>query len=59
MTKDPHGKIVLTERKRTKESWDEVWRWYSSSEKDDELANNVEMAVERMGLEFKLQRIQL
>jgi hypothetical protein len=31
-----------------KGSWDKVWRWYSNLEKDDELADNIEMAVERM-----------
>ena len=29
-------------------NWDKVWRWYSNSEKDDELADNVEKAMERM-----------
>jgi len=28
--------------------WDKVWRWYMNLEKDDEFANNVEAAVERM-----------
>jgi len=31
-----------------KGSWDKIWRWYSNLEKDDELADNVEKAVERM-----------
>lgn len=31
-----------------KGNWDKVLRWYSKSEKDDELANNVEMAMEKM-----------
>ena len=31
-----------------KGSWEKVLRWYSNLEKDDELAENVERAVERM-----------
>lgn len=31
-----------------KGNWDKVWRWYSNSEKNDELADNVEIAMERM-----------
>ena len=31
-----------------KGSWDKVWRWYVNLEKDEELADNVESAVERM-----------
>lgn len=31
-----------------KGNWDKVWHWYTNSEKDDELADNVEKAVERM-----------
>ena len=31
-----------------KGSWDKVWHWYTNLEKDDELADNVEKAVERM-----------
>ena len=31
-----------------KGSWDKVWRWYTNLEKDDELADNVEKAVEKM-----------
>jgi len=31
-----------------KGSWDKVWLWYVNLEKDDELADNVEKAVERM-----------
>jgi hypothetical protein len=31
-----------------KGSWQKIWRWYTSMEKDDELADNVEKAVERM-----------
>jgi len=29
-------------------SWDKVWRWYMSLERDEELADNVESAVKRM-----------
>ncbi len=31
-----------------KGNWDKVLNWYSNSEKNDELANNVEKAVQRM-----------
>ncbi len=31
-----------------KGKWDKVWRWYTSLETDDEFADNVESAVERM-----------
>ena len=31
-----------------KGTWDKVWRWYTSLEIDDEFADNVESAVERM-----------
>ncbi len=31
-----------------KGNWDKVWRWYSNSEKDDELADNIEKAMERV-----------
>jgi len=34
--------------------WDKVWRWYASQEKDDDLADNVESAVERLR-ELKLR----
>jgi hypothetical protein len=34
--------------------WDKVWRWYTSLEKDDAFADNVENAVERMR-ELKLR----
>ena len=43
--------ITSTEEKG---SWDKVLRWYSNLEKDEELANNVDMAVERMRRELKL-----
>jgi hypothetical protein len=33
-----------------------VWEWYLNSEKDEELANNVDMATERMRKELKLRR---
>jgi len=28
--------------------WDKVWHWYTSCEKDEEFADKVEEAVERM-----------
>ncbi|HYA78545.1 MAG TPA: hypothetical protein VEF91_07510 [Verrucomicrobiae bacterium] len=34
----------ITERGR----WDKVWQWYTSLEKDEAFANNVEKSVERM-----------
>ena len=33
---------------------EEIWRWYSNLEKDEELANNVDMAVEMMRKGLKL-----
>jgi hypothetical protein len=35
---------------------DEVWRWYLSSEKDEELADNVDVAVEKMRKDLRLNR---
>jgi antitoxin component of RelBE/YafQ-DinJ toxin-antitoxin module len=37
-----------------KDSWNKVLQWYANSEKDEELANNVDLAVERMRRELKL-----
>ena len=37
-----------------KGQWDKVWHWYTSLEKDDDFADNVETAVERMR-ELKLR----
>lgn len=37
-----------------KGNWSKVWQWYTNSEKDEELANNADMAVERMRRELKL-----
>lgn len=34
--------------------WDKLWGWYARSEKDDSLADNIEVAVERMR-ELKLR----
>ena len=31
-----------------KGNWNKLWHWYTNLEKDDELADNVEKAVERM-----------
>ena len=38
-----------------KGSWDKVLRWYSNLESDEELANNVDLAIERTRRELKLQ----
>jgi len=37
-----------------KGNWDKVWQWYTNCGRDDELADNVEVAVEKMrkGLKF-------
>jgi hypothetical protein len=35
---------------------EEVWRWYLSAEKDEDLANSVDNATERMRRELKLHR---
>lgn len=43
--------ITSTEKKN---SWDKILHWYANLEKDDELANNVDMATERMRRELKL-----
>ena len=37
-----------------KGNFDEIWKWYQGLEKDEELANNIEKAVERMRRELKL-----
>jgi hypothetical protein len=42
-----------------KGDFNKVLKWYQSAEKDEELANNVEMAVERMRRELKLHRVCL
>ena len=43
--------ITSTEKKN---SWDKILRWYANLEKDEELADNVDLAVERMRRELKL-----
>ncbi len=31
-----------------KGNWDKVWQWYTSIEKDEELADNIELGIKRM-----------
>ncbi|MGD0994711.1 MAG: hypothetical protein ABR909_04205 [Candidatus Bathyarchaeia archaeon] len=57
MTKDWH-KIDTPIASTPKGNWHEVWRWYSNLEKDEELANNVDMAVERMRRGLELHRVR-
>ena len=57
MTKDRH-KTDTPIASTSKGNWDEDWRWYSNLEKDEELANNVDMAVERMRRGLKLHRVR-
>ena len=44
---------------REKGDWDRVSKWFASVEKDDELADNIEAAVEHIRKNFKLKRVKL
>jgi len=56
MRKNRHKKGTPINKITSKGNPDEVWLCFSNLEKDEELANNVDMAVERMRRGLKLHR---
>ncbi len=50
---DPKDRVL------EKGNWNEVLEWFSNLEKDDELADNIDLAAEHMRKGFKLRRIKL
>jgi hypothetical protein len=48
------GFAITSVKEKRKGNWDKVWQWYTNVEKDEELADNVDMASTRTRRELKL-----
>ena len=57
MSEDRHKTDTSIASTTSKGNANEVWRCFSNLEKDEELATNVDMAVERMRRGLKLHRV--